>query len=259
MSYLEALILGLVQGLTEFLPVSSSGHIELTKGLFGTEIKEGLLTTVVLHAGTALSTFVVFRKDLLELLLGVFRGTGSALRYMGFILVSMIPAGVIGFAFEDELEAVFSGNILLVSCCLLVTGLLLYVSEKVTSGIKQIGWKEGIIIGLAQAFAILPGVSRSGSTIATGLLLKVDKNQATRFSFLMVLPVILGATLVKALKIDAQTLAHLEVGPLAVAFLMSFVAGWFACTAMLKIVKKKKLIWFALYCGLVGIIGIILG
>jgi len=259
MSYLEALILGLVQGLTEFLPVSSSGHIEIVKGLFGTELKEGLLTTVVLHAGTALSTLLVFRKTILELIQGLFRWESDAVKFSGFILVSMIPAGVIGLLFEDELEALFSGNLLLVGFCLLITAVLLFVSERVPTGNSKVGLKDAIVIGLAQAFAILPGVSRSGSTIATGLLLKIDKEKATRFSFLMVLPVIIGATGIKALKIDAETMAGMELGPLAVAFISSFLAGWIACVAMLKIVRKKKLVWFAAYCALVGVLGIIFG
>ncbi|MFT5337984.1 MAG: undecaprenyl-diphosphatase [Luteibaculaceae bacterium] len=259
MNYWEALLLGLIQGLTEFLPVSSSGHIELAKGVFGTEIKEGLLTTVVLHAGTALSTIFVFRKDILELISGVFRFEKPALNFALLIVISMIPAGVIGILFEDELEALFSGNLFLVGWCLLITGVLLFVSERVPSGTEKVGIKQAVIIGLAQAFAILPGVSRSGSTIATGLLLKVDKEKATRFSFLMVLPVIIGATGIKALKIDEATMAGLDLGPLLLAFVASFLAGWVACVAMLKIVKKKKLVWFALYCGLVGTLGIMFG
>jgi len=266
MELLKAFILGILQGLTEFLPVSSSGHIELGKVLLNYDPGDNeyeLLFTVILHFATVLSTIVIFRKDILELLRGFFRfAWNEETKFAAKILLSMIPVGIVGILFEEHVEALFDRKIVLVGCMLLITGTLLYLT-KYAEGLRSkghsVGFKDAIIIGLAQAVAVLPGISRSGSTIATGLLLGVDKSKIARFSFLMVLPPIIGATLLKVKDLVEAPPANFEVMPLLVGFLAAFISGLFACTWMINLVKKGKLIYFAIYCFIVGTIAIVAG
>ncbi len=259
MEIIDAIILGIIQGLTEFLPVSSSGHLELGKAILGDNSvpKESLLFTVVLHFATALSTIVVFRKDILDILKGIFKFQWNEdLQFAAKIAVSMIPAVIVGLFFEEQLEALFGGNILLVGCMLIVTALLLYFADKAKNTNKKVSFSNAFIIGISQAIAMLPGISRSGATISTSVLLGNDKTKAARFSFLMVVPLIFGKiakdVLGGELTYDASNFTALSVG-----FIAAFVSGLFACTWMIKLVKQSKLSYFAIYCVIVGIIAII--
>jgi len=262
MNSLEALILGIVQGLTEFLPVSSSGHIELGKAILNIKTTDNLLYSVVVHGATALSTIIVYRNTIFNLFRGLFEfKNNEALHYSLKIILSMIPVGIVGILFEEKLEALFTGNVLLVGSMLVVTGLLLtftYFSKNTT---KNVSYNRAFIIGIAQAFAILPGVSRSGSTISTALILGVDKEKATRFSFIMVLLPIIGATLLKLKDyLEAPEVAGgISAAALVIGFLAAFISGLLACTWMIKIVKHGKLIYFAYYCFAIGLISIIIG
>lgn len=261
MNELESIILGIVQGLTEFLPVSSSGHLELVKALFGDESipEEGLLFSVVVHAATALSTIVVFRKDIGSLLYGLFQFQwNESTQYVAKICLSMIPVGVIGIAFEDQIEQMFSGNVLLVGMMLMITALLLLFTHYTRKTDQPVTTFKAFIIGIAQSIAIFPGISRSGATISTALLLRVDKAKAARFSFLMVLAPILGASALKLKDyFEAPAGTHQMAGSiLLLGFISAFISGLFACTWMLKLVKRGKLIYFALYCFIVGTIAI---
>lgn len=261
MTWIEAVILGIVQGLTEFLPVSSSGHLEIGTVLLGIETSENLLFSIVVHGATALSTIIVFRKDIWVLI----RGTLSlkwneSTQYVFKIAVSMIPVFIVGVFFEDEVEALFGGKIVLVACMLLVTGTLLFITHYIKSKEKEVSFFRAIIIGIAQAIAIFPGISRSGATITTALFLGVEKSKAARFSFLMVLPPILGATLLEALKFFKSEDAHstITAGALTAGFVAAFIAGILACQWMINLVKKGKLIYFALYCFALAIIALVL-
>ncbi|MFY0606696.1 MAG: undecaprenyl-diphosphate phosphatase [Cyclobacteriaceae bacterium] len=260
MSWIEALILGVIQGLTEFLPVSSSGHLEIGSVLLGVKTEENLLFAVIVHAATALSTIVVFRKDILEILQGLieFRWNESW-AFAIKIIISMIPVGIVGVFFEDEISALFTGNLLLVGSMLIFTSALLFFTHFKKDNTKPVGTIHAFIIGLAQAVAILPGISRSGSTIATALILGVEKSKATRFSFLMVLIPILGASALKMKDYveSPSTYDGLSLVSMVVGFLASFIAGYAACKWMVGIVKKGKLTYFAAYCLVVGLIAII--
>lgn len=264
MGLLEAIILGIIQGLTEFLPVSSSGHIELGKVILGVEMKDPLLFSIVVHGATALSTIVIFRKDIASIFADLFKFQwNEGTRFASMIVLSMIPVGLVGVLFEDQIEAFFDGQILLVGCTLLLTGTLLYLTTKAAEQQKKVTHKSAFIIGLSQAIAILPGISRSGSTIATALLLGINKEKAARFSFLMVLPPIMGALLIKMKKYmggDPTDLAgsdDVSTLILAVGFVAAFLSGLAACKWMIKIVKQSKLQYFAYYCFVVGSIAII--
>lgn len=258
MSWLEALILGIIQGLTEFLPVSSSGHLELGKAILGVEIKEDLLFTVVVHAATVLSTLVVFRKDIQNLFSKAIEFKWNPeTQYIAKILFSAIPVILVALFFQEEIEMVFSGNLILVGSMLLVTALLLGFTFYAKSKSKDISFKDAFIIGIAQAFATLPGISRSGATIATALLLKNKKEEAARFSFLMVLLPILGKV---ALDLMSGEMANMSIewSVLLVGFFSAFLSGLLACKLMIAIVKRSKLIYFAAYCLLVGVITLII-
>ncbi len=260
MTWIEALILGVIQGLTEFLPVSSSGHLEIGSVLLGTTSGDNLLFAVIVHAATALSTIMVFRKDILDILQGLLEFKwNESWKFAFLIVISMIPVGIAGVFFEDEISGFFTGNLILVGSMLLFTSLLLFFTYFKSSGTNEVSYKEAIIMGLAQTIAILPGISRSGSTIATGLLIGVDKEKATRFSFLMVLPPILGASLLKTKDYFEAPAAYegLGVFPMIVGFVGALVSGYIACKWMTNIVKKGKLYYFAIYCLLVGMIAII--
>jgi undecaprenyl-diphosphatase len=259
MGLLEAIILGIIQGLTEFLPVSSSGHLELVKALFpGDQLpEESLLITVVLHGATALSTVVVFRKEVLELVKGLFQfKRNESFDYSMKIVVSMIPAGFVGFYFNDTLEVLFNGQIFLVGMMLIVTGLLLFFADRAKASAKGVGFRDAVLIGIAQAIAILPGISRSGATISTSVLLGIDRDKAARFSFLMVVPLILGK-MAKDLLDGALMDTATGWMPLTAGFLSAFIVGILACNWMITLVRNSKLRYFAYYCFGIGITTII--
>ncbi|MBE15377.1 MAG: undecaprenyl-diphosphate phosphatase [Dokdonia sp.] len=258
MNNLDALLLGIIQGLTEFLPVSSSGHLELGKAILGdTSVpEESLMFTVVVHFATALSTIVVFRKDIIDLLKGLFSFTwNEETQFSAKIVLSMIPAVIIGLFFEEELESLFGSNILLVGCMLIVTAILLWLADKAKNTNKKVSYSNAVVIGIAQAVAMIPGISRSGATISTSVLLGNDKGRAARFSFLMVIPLILGK-IAKDITDGALTTEAGNISVLLIGFAAAFIAGLVACTWMIKLVKQSKLTYFALYCLMVGLIAI---
>lgn len=250
MSAVEALILGIIQGLTEFLPVSSSGHLELGAYLLNVKSKNNLLFAIIVHGATALSTIVVFRQTIWDLIKGVFQFKwNDETQFLAKIILSMIPVGIIGVMFEYQIESFFSGNITLVASMLGVTGFLLLLTHYVSKEGSDVTFGKSIVIGVAQAIAIMPGISRSGATISTALLLGVERSKAARFSFLMVLPPILGATLLKVLDyVKDPNPGSLESTSIIVGFIAAFISGLVACTWMINLVKKGKLIYFAIYC-----------
>ncbi|MDQ2180527.1 undecaprenyl-diphosphate phosphatase [Marinifilum sp. D714] len=259
MNWIEALILGLLQGLTEFLPVSSSGHLELGKALLGVDAENNLAFTVIVHGATVLSTIIVFRKDILALFKDVFLFQwNESTQYLFKIAISMIPIGIVGVFFKDEVSELFDNNgiLLLVGCMLLVTATLLGFTYYAKQKDKEISFKDALIIGLAQTFAILPGISRSGATIATGLLLGNRKADIAKFSFLMVLVPIIGENILSLASGELTSHGNIEVTPLIVGFIAAFVSGLLACSWMIKLVKKGKLIYFAIYCLIIGVIAI---
>jgi undecaprenyl-diphosphatase len=260
MSLLEAILLGIIQGLTEFLPVSSSGHLELGRALLNIQTTDSLTFTVITHGATVLSTIVVFRHEILSILKGVFtlRWTENH-EYTGKLILSMIPVGVLGIVGQEQVEGLFTGQLALVGSALLLTGIILLLTTRVTNQGKNLKASHAGIIGLAQAVAVIPGISRSGATIGTALLMGVDRDQATRFSFLMVLVPVIGAT---ALKV--QTLATegspageaTSVAALIAGFVAAFIAGLIACKWMIKLVRRGQLLYFGIYCLVVGVIAI---
>lgn len=261
MDIIDAIILGIIQGLTEFLPVSSSGHLELGKAILGdsTLPEESLLFTVVLHFATALSTIVVFRKDIFDILKGLFLFKwNDEMQFSVKIIISMIPAVIIGLFFEEQLESLFGGNILLVGMMLIITALLLWLADKAKDTQKPVSYSNAFTIGIAQAIAMLPGISRSGATISTSVLLGNDKSRAARFSFLMVVPLIFGK-IAKDLLSGEITTESGNFTALSIGFVAAFISGLIACTWMIKLVKKSKLSWFAIYCLIVGIIAVSFG
>lgn len=257
MNYLEALILGIIQGLTEFLPVSSSGHLELAKAILGVEAKESLTFTVVVHGATVLSTIVVFWKEIIQLIKGLFEFKWNfETQYIAMIIVSMIPVAIVGLFFKDQVEMLFTGNILLVGSMLIITGLLLSFTYFAKANNKEMSFKDAFIIGVAQAIAVIPGISRSGSTIATGIILGNKKADVAKFSFLMVLVPIIGANVKDMLDGGFVSSESVPIGALLVGFVAAFVAGLLACKWMIDIVKRGKLIYFAIYCFVIGSIAI---
>lgn len=259
MTWIEALILGLIQGLTEFLPVSSSGHLEIGKVLLNVEVKEDLTFTVLVHFATVLSTITVFFGEIKGLFKGLFAFKwNSETQYVSKILVSMIPVLIVGVLFKDEVESLFSGNLTLVGIALLVTAALLVSTQLVKAGKKKIPVPDALLMGIAQAIAVIPGISRSGATISTGLLLKNDRSEVARFSFLMVLIPIIGAALLDILSLSSSGVEPaISAGSLLIGFLAAYISGFMACTWMIRLVKKGNLYWFAIYCALVGIISIV--
>lgn len=266
MSWWEALILGIIQGLTEFLPVSSSGHLEIGQALLGTASEENLTFAIVVHTATVLSTLVILWHEVAQL----FRGTFTTLKwntekdYVAKIFVSMIPVFIVGMFFKDQVEAFFGNGLLLVGICLIITAILLWLSEFLTKRMNTTGheitYRDAIIIGCAQAVAVLPGLSRSGTTIATGLLCGVKKESVAQFSFLMVLIPILGEAFLDLLKlIGGEMTISIDRLPLVVGFVAAFLTGCFACRFMINIVRRQKLIYFAIYCLCVGIFAIVYG
>lgn len=262
MDWFQALILGLIQGLTEYLPVSSSGHLAIGQALFGMENgDENLMFTVAVHVATILSTLVILWSEIDWILKGLFKFEMNAeTKYVLNIIVSMIPVGIVGVFFKDYVEDIFGSGLLIVGCCLLVTAALLIFSYYAHPRQKEhISIKDAFIIGLAQAAAVLPGLSRSGSTIATGLLLGNKKESLAQFSFLMVIPPILGEALLDVLKAMKGEAVMGSIGmlPMTVGFLAAFVSGCVACKWMISIVKKGKLVYFGIYCAIVGTITIL--
>lgn len=254
-----AIILGVIQGLTEFLPVSSSGHLELAKYIFGESAvgEESLLMTVVLHFGTALATVYVFRKQIGELITKFFsKGNPEEKAFVYKIVLSMIPAVFVGLFFEKQLEALFTQNIMLVCLMLIITGIVLFIADKQKKSGKDVSYSDAIKVGIAQAIAIIPGISRSGSTIATSVILGIDRAKAAEFSFLMVVPLIFGK-MAKDILDGAFTSGKVHISALGVGFIVSFIVGVFACSWMINFVRNSKLKYFAYYCMLIGLIGII--
>jgi undecaprenyl-diphosphatase len=272
MSWLEALILGIVQGLTEFLPVSSSGHLTILSNLFGLEGESNLTMIVALHVATVLSTLTILWKEIVWIFKDLFSkqswksyaGLNDGTKYAINILISMIPVAIVGFCFKDTVEEIFGSGLLIVGIMLLVTAALLAFSYFAKPRQREeISPLHAFIIGIGQAVAVMPGLSRSGTTIATGLLLGNKKEKIAQFSFLMVIPPVLGEALLDTLDIAEQgfstAMNGISVGALVVGFLAAFITGCMACKWMINIVKKGKLIWFAVYCVIIGILAIILG
>ncbi len=275
MSWWQALILGIVQGLTEFLPVSSSGHLEIGQALLGTASEENLFFTVVLHIATVLSTIVVLWSEVKTLFSGTFTtpAWNKEKQYVSLILLSCIPVFIVGVFFKEQVESFFGSGLLIVGVCLLVTAFLLWLSEYLSARSLRaqaaasqsdkrphdVRWQDALIIGCAQAVAVLPGLSRSGSTIATGLLCGVKKEQVAQFSFLMVLIPVLGDAFLEILKVLTGSVEVPSIGwlPLVVGFLSAFVVGCLACKFMLAVVRRQKLTYFAVYCLAVGLFAIV--
>ncbi len=272
MSWLEALILGVIQGLTEFLPVSSSGHLTILSNLFGLEGESNLTMIVALHVATVLSTLTILWKEVVWIFKDLFSrqswksysGLNEGTKFAINILISMIPVAIVGFCFKDKVEEIFGSGLLIVGIMLLVTAALLafsyYAKPRQRENISPL---HAFIIGVGQAVAVMPGLSRSGTTIATGLLLGNKKEKIAQFSFLMVIPPVLGEALLDTLDIAEQgftvAMDGISAISLAVGFIAAFITGCLACKWMINIVKKGKLIWFAIYCVIVGILAIILG
>ena len=263
MSWIEALILGLVQGLTEYLPVSSSGHLAIGSEFFGIEGEENLAFTVAVHVATVLSTLVILWKEIDWIFRGLFKcQLNEETKYVLNIVVSMIPVGIVGVFFKDYVEAVFGSGLAIVGAMLLLTAVLLTFSYYAKPRQKEkISLRDAFIIGLAQACAVMPGLSRSGSTIATGLLLGNKKETLAQFSFLMVIPPILGEALLDVVKglNGEEAFGGIDALPLTVGFLAAFVSGCLACKWMINIVKKGKLIYFGIYCAIAGVLTLIYG
>lgn len=271
MDWLQALILGFIQGLTEYLPISSSGHLEIGRHLLGVEISDSLTFDIIVHIATVLSTLVILRKEVSWIFSGLFKkplpaaaltanGKGNRLgrfnmeqRYVLNILISMIPIGIVGVFFKEQIDRLFENSIAIVGLCLLVTAALLAFSHFFHPRVERdITPRDAFIIGLAQAVAVLPGISRSGSTIATGLLLGDSRGKLAQFSFLMVIPPILGEALLDAKDLLAGGADALSPMVLITGFLAAFISGCLACKIMIALVKKSKMIWFAIYCALMG-------
>lgn len=258
MSLVEAFLLGLLQGLTEFLPVSSSGHLEIGKVILGVDAERSLFFTVAVHGATVLSTLVVFRKEIFDLLFGLFKFSwNNETQFISKLLLSMIPVALVGLLLKDYVESLFTGNLLFVGAMLLITASLLFFSSLVKSkATKPIGFFDSFVIGIAQAIAVIPGISRAGATISTGLLLRNNKEEVARFSFLMVIAPIIGANLIELYKGAPPISTEMPIAPVVVGFVAAFVAGFIACKWMINLIKKGKLVWFALYCSIFGIITI---
>ena len=259
MSLFESLILGIIQGLTEFLPVSSSGHLEIFKVIFGSDYqpKESLLITITLHAATAMSTLFYFRKDIGFIFKELLRFEKSESLYFAIkIILSMIPAVIVGLFFEDFIASLFDGNLLLVGFMLLITAFLLFQADRIGKNNKPLNYRSALSIGVIQAIAILPGISRSGATIALAVLLGIDRERAARFSFLMVIPLIFGSMMKSLLEIDSVTQSTNFLS-LLVGFIAAFITGIFACKWMIVLVKKSQLKYFSFYCIVVGVIVIV--
>jgi len=255
---IKSFILGIVQGLTEFLPVSSSGHIEIFKEIlnFSYDSENGLFFTLILHLATAMSTLIYFWVDVKKIIYSLFKlKKDENFNFSLMIIVSMIPAGLVGFFFENKINQLFNGNLLLVGSMLIITSILLFVSDKINNLKKELTVMNAFVIGIAQALAILPGISRSGSTIATSLFLGINRDLAAKFSFLMVIPIIVGSSL-KMIIYDNLVFEEVIVINYIVGFLSALISGYYACKWMILLVRKSKLFYFSIYCLIVGLISI---
>ncbi len=254
MNFFEALLLGIIQGITEFLPVSSSGHIELSKAIFGIDLlaKESLFFTLTLHLATAMSTMIVFRKTIHGQLLRILKGDQKSIDFATKIFISMIPAILVGFFLEDLIRSVYHQNIILVGIMLLLTAMVLFLSDRIKNSKRDLTHLDTIIMGISQAIAILPGISRSGATIATGIMLKSDRKSITEFSFLMVIPIIFGSMLHSIINANSIELT-VAWFPLVIGFVSSLLTGIFACIWMVHLVVQSQLKYFAIYCTIVGL------
>ena len=264
MDWIQALILGIIQGLTEYLPVSSSGHLAIGQALFGmNDGADNPAFTVAVHVATVMATLVILWREILWLLTGVFKWEmNEEMRYVINILVSMIPVGFVGLLFKEQVEEVFGSGLVIVGVCLLITSSLLVFSYYAKPRQKEhLSMKDAFIIGIAQACAVLPGLSRSGSTIATGLLLGNKKEKLAQFSFLMVIPPILGEAFLDLMKVakGESMMGNIETLPLVVGFVAAFVSGCFACKWMIDIVKRGKLLYFGIYCAMAGAVTLVWG
>jgi undecaprenyl-diphosphatase len=259
MTWLESIILGIIQGLTEFLPVSSSGHLELSKAILGTDPDADLAFTVILHGATVLSTLVVFYREIAIIIKDSFQFKyNDSVEYLLKIAVSLIPVFIIGIFFKDYVESFFDGNIKFVGIMLLITGTVLLLTRIIKKdGQKNIPWLHAFLIGVAQAIAVLPGISRSGMTIATGLLLKNKREEVTKFSFLMVLIPVIGANFLQLFEGDLIQGFQSSFWIYLLGFFSAFFAGLLACRWMISLVKKGNLAYFAIYCFVIGIIAIL--
>ncbi|MCU0390529.1 MAG: undecaprenyl-diphosphate phosphatase [Thermoflexibacter sp.] len=261
MNIIDSIILGIIQGLTEFLPVSSSGHLEIGKALLNIKITNNLLFSVVVHAATTLSTIIVFYKDILLIIKDIFKFEwNESTQFAVKIIISMIPVGIIGLFFKSDVEQFFEGDITLVGIMLCLTGILLLFTHLLRNREGgEVTFGRALVIGIAQAVAILPGISRSGATICTAILIGTDRSKAAKFSFLMVLLPIIGATILEMQDYLKQSTTHqdLAINVLIIGFLASFLSGLVACRLMIELVKKGKLIYFAIYCFIVGLIAIL--
>lgn len=259
MNWFEAIILGLVQGFTEFLPVSSSGHLEIGKFFFGIDAEENFYFTIAVHGATVASTIVVFRKEILQLLKGSlqFRKNEETV-YVLKLIISMIPVGIAGLFLKDNVQGLFSGNMNFVGSMLLVTALLLTFGHFIRKRERNISYLDALIIGIAQALAVIPGISRSGATISTGMMLGNTKNELAKFSFLMVLVPVIGANILEIFSYEINPNGT-KTGILIIGTLAAFISGYIACKWMISLVRKSKMIWFSIYCAIMGIIVILLG
>jgi len=259
MNLLEAIILGIVQGLTEFLPVSSSGHLEIAKTLFGVDPASSFYFTVAVHGATVLSTIVVFRKELISLLKGFFKfRMNEETSYIFRIFVSMIPVSFVGLLFKDQVEALFKGNLVFVGMMLLITSSLLAFAHFIKKRERQINYLDALLIGIAQAVAVIPGISRSGATIATGLLIGNKKDEIARFSFLMVLIPVLGANILELISFENNMNGN-DVFAIIIGSIAAFISGYLACRWMIGLVRRSKLIGFSVYCAIAGLLSILFG
>jgi undecaprenyl-diphosphatase len=259
MNWFEAIILGLIQGLTEFLPVSSSGHLEIAKSLFGINPEESFFFTIAVHGATVLSTLVVFWKEIVKLISGTFKfKMNEETSYVLKLIVSMVPVGIAGLLLKDPIEKMFNGNIVFVGLMLLITATLLALAHFFRKRERSIGYLDALIIGIAQAIAVIPGISRSGATISTGLLIGNRKDEIAKFSFLMVLIPVIGANLLEIMTGDAAS-GSAGIGIILIGFIAAFISGYLACRWMISLVRRSKLIWFSIYCAVVGLLAVLLG
>jgi len=259
MNWFEAIILGLIQGLTEFLPVSSSGHLEIAKSLFGIDPEASFFFTIAVHGATVLSTISVFWKELLKLVEGTLKfKMNEETSYVLKLIVSMIPVGFVGLLLKDPVERMFSGNIVFVGSMLLITAMFLAAAHFTRKRERKIGYLDALIIGIAQAIAVMPGISRSGATISTGLIIGNSKSEMARFSFLMVLVPVIGANLMEILT-EPVSSGNTGIAIMLIGFITAFISGYVACRWMIGLVRKSKLIWFSIYCAIVGLISVFLG
>jgi len=268
MDLIEAFILGLVQGVTEFLPISSSGHLRLASALLGQDLEPDLLFDLIVHFGTLFSIFIYFRERLGKLILSVFRviqapfasfrdwDNDYELRFNTYILVSMIPAGIAGFTIRGHVEGVFA-NPVGISSMFMVTGLMLYATKFCAEGEKGLTLKNTFIVGLAQALALLPGISRSGATISMAVYLGIRREDIANFTFIMMIPVVAGATLLDLLKLNTTGLPDGMLWPLIIGFFTALISGYYALKYLIILFKSKGIHYFAWYCWAVGIMGLV--